>query len=77
MGLRSNLLHKLKCFATDALYGKPDFSLKKGDTVVSKLSPEKLFIVDINWALSAVAVKPYGTGSVRIVPAANVVKISG
>lgn len=56
------------------LYGKPDYSIKKGDLVKSKYGSYNVVVVDINWALRAAAVelKP---GSIVVWPVGNLTKV--
>ena len=81
MGLRSNLLHKLKCFAMNSLYGKPDTSLRIGDVVQSKYLTYDLVILSFNWALNAAAVYPRfdepSKRNIQVLPISGLTKISG
>ena len=52
------------------LYGKPDYSLKKGDRVVSRCWSGSVVVVDVNWALRAVAVE-LAPGSIVVWPVGN------
>ena len=58
------------------MYGKLDYSLKKGDVVTSKEwwpSCKLLKVVDVNWALRAVALE-LAPGSIVVWPVGNVKK---
>lgn len=56
------------------LYGKPDYSLEKGDTVTSKYWRGPVTIIDINWALQAAAVE-LAPGSIVVWPVGNLKKV--
>ncbi len=72
-------MDKLRCWLARKALGftvQIDYSLKKGDQVVSDgWTVSDLTIVDVNWGLLAVAVK-LGDGGVVVWPAWRVRKIS-
>lgn len=55
------------------VYGKPDYSIKKGDWVASKGWSKPVMVVDVNWALRAAAVE-LAEGTVVVWPVGNLRK---
>ena len=55
------------------MYGKPDYSIKKGDVVSSKNWSKPITVVDVNWALRAAAVE-LAPGSIVVLPVGNLKK---
>jgi hypothetical protein len=72
MDFRSWLCRKALQYTTPI-----DYSLKQGDEVVSKgWDLTKLYIVDLNWALLAAAVKLGDKGSIVVWPIWSLKKVS-
>lgn len=55
------------------MYGKPDYSIKKGDVVTSKYWIKPVTIVDVNWSLRAAAVE-LAPGIIVVWPVGNLKK---
>jgi hypothetical protein len=58
------------------MYGKPDYSIKKGDAVTSKHWSKPVTVVNVNWALRAAAVE-LAPGSIVVWPVGNLKKANG
>jgi hypothetical protein len=56
------------------LYGKPDYSINKGDIATSKYWSTPVRVVDVNWALRAAAVE-LAPGSIVVWPVGGLKKI--
>ena len=56
------------------MYGKPDYSIKKGDVVTSKYWSKPVTVVDVNWALRAAAVELAPGKAIVVWPVANLKK---
>ena len=72
----SNIRYWLLCKALKALSPKLDYSIRKGDIVVHPtwtLTP--LEVVDVNWALRAVALRLGPKGGIVVWPISNLRKV--
>lgn len=56
------------------LYGDPDFSIMKGDIVVTKHWPFSVEVVDVNWDIRAAAVRLIPGDSIVVWPVASLHK---
>ena len=59
------------------MFGKPDYSIKKGDLVISKYwSGDLVKVVDVDWALGAAAVELAPGKGIVVWPVAHLKKRS-